>query len=54
MIQQLAKGMRHKEIAKALVISKNTVECHLGNIYNKLDVTSITPAVVSAVHNDLV
>ena len=39
-IQQLAKGLRNKEIAKALVISENTVERHLVNIYNKLDVTS--------------
>jgi DNA-binding NarL/FixJ family response regulator len=53
-IQHLAKGMRNKEIAKALVISENTVERHLGNIYNKLDVTSRTSAVVFAVHNDLV
>ena len=53
-IQHLAKGMRNKEIAKALVISENTVERHLVNIYNKLDVTSRTSAVVFAVQNDLV
>ena len=53
-IQCLAKGMRNKEIAGALVISENTVERHLVNIYNKLDVTSRTSAVVFAVHNDLI
>ena len=53
-IQQLAKGMRNKEIAGALVISENTVERHLVNIYNKLDVTSRTSAVVFSVQNDLI
>ena len=53
-IRHLAKGMRNKEIARALVISENTVERHLVNIYNKLDVTSRTSAVVFAVQNDLV
>ena len=53
-IQHLARGMRNKEIASALVISENTVERHLVNIYNKLDVTSRTSAVVFAVQNDLI
>ena len=53
-IQHLAQGMRNKEIARALVISENTVERHLVNIYNKLDVTSRTSAVVFAVQNDLI
>ena len=53
-IQHLAEGMRNKEIADALVISDKTVERHLENIYNKLDVTSRTSAVVFAVQNGLV
>lgn len=53
-IQHLAKRMRNKDIARALVISENTVERHLVSIYNKLDVTSRTSAVVFAVQNDLV
>ena len=53
-VQHVAKGMRNKEIARALVISENTVERHLVNIYNKLDVTSRTSAVVFAVQNDLI
>ena len=54
MVQHVAKGMRNKEIARALLISENTVERHLVNIYNKLDVTSRTSAVVFAVQNDLI
>ncbi len=53
-IQQLAQGMRNKDIASALVISENTVERHLVNIYNKHDVTSRTSAVVFAVQNELI
>ena len=53
-LTELAKGLTNKEIAKALVISENTVERHLDNIYNKLGVSSRTAAVVWAVHNDVV
>jgi DNA-binding NarL/FixJ family response regulator len=50
----LAKGLRNREIAQALVISEKTVERHLENIYNKLDITSRTSAVVYAVQNGLI
>jgi HD-GYP domain-containing protein (c-di-GMP phosphodiesterase class II) len=53
-IRHLAQGMRNKDVASALVISENTVERHLANIYNKLDVTSRTSAVVFGVQNGLV
>ncbi len=43
-----AKGMRNKEIAAALKISGRTVQAHLVNIYNKLDVCSRTEAVLHA------
>jgi DNA-binding CsgD family transcriptional regulator len=32
-----ASGMRNKEIAQALFVSRKTVEMHLGNAYRKLD-----------------
>ena len=53
-LTELAKGLTNKEIAKALVISENTVERHLDNIYNKLGVSNRTSAVVWAVQNDVV
>ncbi len=53
-LRQLANGMRNREIATELVISEKTVERHLENIYNKLDVSSRTSAVVFAVQNGLI
>ena len=35
-----SNGIRNNEIAKALAISDKTVERHLEDIYDKLDVTS--------------
>ena len=51
---ELAKGLTNKQIAQTLVISENTVERHLDNIYGKLGVSSRTAAVVWAVHNGIV
>ncbi|HLF04990.1 MAG TPA: HD domain-containing phosphohydrolase [Dehalococcoidia bacterium] len=53
-LQTLAKGLRNREVAQELVISEKTVERHLENIYNKLDITSRTSAVVYAVQNGLI
>jgi DNA-binding NarL/FixJ family response regulator len=48
-----AKGMRNKEIAKELNISDRTVQAHLNNIFNKLEVNSRTEAVLKAVKEGL-
>lgn len=43
-----AKGWSNRDIAKALVLSVRTVQGHLQNIFDKLDVGSRTEAVVQA------
>lgn len=45
----LAKGMTNQEIAKALVISSNTVKRHLKSIYKKLDITNRAAATARAI-----
>ncbi len=40
----LAKGMRNRQIAELLVITEGTVEVHLHNIFQKLDVSTRTEA----------
>jgi DNA-binding NarL/FixJ family response regulator len=52
-LRQLAMGLRNREIARFLMISENTVERHLENIYTKLDISSRISAAVYAVHNGL-
>jgi DNA-binding NarL/FixJ family response regulator len=47
-LQWVARGHSNREIARALGLSVNTVECHAKNIYRKLAVRSRTSAVFAA------
>lgn len=47
-LQQIAKGLRNKEIGSALDIAEDTVKIHIKNIFSKLDVIDRTQAVVTA------
>ncbi len=46
-----AKGMGNRQIATELAISDRTVQGHLGNIYEKLNVSTRTEAVLFAVRS---
>ena len=50
----LGRGATNKEIASALVVSVNTVERHLANIYAKIGARSRSEATAFAVRNGLV
>jgi DNA-binding NarL/FixJ family response regulator len=52
-LRLLAQGQSNPEIAKALVITRKTVEHHLEHIYNKIGVTCRTSAVVYAVQQGI-
>jgi NarL family two-component system response regulator LiaR len=43
-----AKGLRNEDIANELCLSLRTIQAHLGHIFNKLQVSSRTEAVVRA------
>lgn len=47
-LQLVAAGLTNQEIAKALVISPETVKKHTGNIYSKLNVSNRTEAAARA------
>lgn len=44
------EGHSSKQVADALFVSKRTVDFHLANIYEKLDVTNRVQALRRAVH----
>ena len=50
----VAKGMSNKEIAKKLYIAERTVSSHLVHIFEKLEVSSRTEAVVFALKKSLI
>lgn len=53
-LQQLSKGLNHKQIARNLFISPATVRKHIENIYRKLGVNNKVQAVRKAEENGLV
>ncbi|MFT3704330.1 MAG: response regulator transcription factor [Agriterribacter sp.] len=53
-LNNLVKGMSHKMIAAALSISVFTVSNHIKNIYQKLQVHSVSEAVATALQKNIV
>ena len=53
-LRMLGQGLRNKEIARDLGISRRTVEGHLNSIFWKLGVESQTEAVLYAVNHHLI
>ena len=53
-LQQAIKGLTNKQIGQALFISDRTVQGHLQNIYQKLDVNSRTEAVSTALQYGMI
>ncbi len=53
-LQLLARGLRNKEIAARLYVSERTVNFHLANIYQKLNVSGRTEALSKAIGQGLV
>lgn len=47
-LQYVATGMSNREIADTLNLSRLTIECHIKNIYRKLEVASRTQAIHQA------
>ena len=53
-LQLLARGLRNKEIAARLIVSERTVNFHLANIYQKLNVSGRTEALSKALEQGLI
>jgi len=47
-LRLVAQGLTNKEIARSLNIAERTVEFHLNQIFQRLDVTSRTAATMKA------
>ena len=54
MRQLIAQGAANKQIAADLLIGESTVKTHLIRIFNKLDVTDRTQAVVEAARRRII
>ena len=53
-LRLLARGLRNKEIAARLIVSERTVNFHLANIYQKLNVSGRTEALSKALEQGLI
>ena len=53
-LTQLGVGMSNKQIARRLAISEKTVRNHLTKVFDKLDATNRTEAVVIAMREGLI
>jgi len=53
-LRLLARGLRNKEIAARLYVSERTVNFHLANIYQKLNVSGRTGALSKALEQGLI
>lgn len=53
-LRLLARGLRNKEIASRLYVSERTVNFHLANIYQKLNVSGRTEALSKALEQGLI
>ncbi|MBV9231686.1 MAG: response regulator transcription factor [Chloroflexi bacterium] len=53
-LRLLARGLRNKEIAAQLYVSERTVNFHLANIYQKLNVSGRTEALSKALEQGLI
>lgn len=53
-LRLVARGMNNRDVAKALVISENTVKNHMRSILDKLKLRSRTEAAMYAVRENLV
>ncbi len=53
-LRLVGQGKSNKEIAVALNISINTVKVHIGNIFQKISVTSRTEATLFAIEHGII
>ncbi len=49
-----AKGLTNKDIARQLFVSERTVKAHMGSIFNKMEVSSRTEAIVKGIREGLI